>query len=365
MVLKRVQFRLYPTKSQQVLIEQNFSLARKVYNFFLEYSTKQYELNGISVNYGMMCSVLTQLKRQEQFSYLNEADSIALQQSLRDLHQARQNFFKYHSRYPHFKSRKRSKACYRTICKQDRFYENRIKLPKIGYVKTKVSLDINNIQSITVKRTASGEYFVSVLYEAEPQPLPLSLNNVGIDVGLKSFLTDSNGKVVPNSRFYEKALKRLAREQHRLSRKVKGSKNYEKQRRRLAIRYEKVVNCRNDFLHKLSLDYIRDNQTVCVEDLNVKGMLRNHKLASHIASVAWSTFFEMLRYKALWYGRNFVEVPKFYASSQLCFVCGYKNLKVKNLDVRHWICPSCHTSRDRDFNAARNILRKGLEMLSC
>lgn len=228
MVLKRVQFRLYPTKSQQVLIEQNFSLARKVYNFFLEYSTKQYELNGISVNYGMMCSVLTQLKRQEQFSYLNEADSIALQQSLRDLHQARQNFFKYHSRYPHFKSRKRSKACYRTICKQDRLYENRIKLPKIGYVKTKVSLDINNIQSITVKRTASGKYFVSVLYEAEPQPLPLSLNNVGIDVGLKSFLTDSNGKVVPNSRFYEKALKRLAREQHRLSRKVKGSKNYEK-----------------------------------------------------------------------------------------------------------------------------------------
>ena len=183
MVLKRVQFRLYPTKSQQVLIEQNFSLARKVYNFFLEYSTEQYELNGISVNYGMMSSVLAQLKRHEAFLYLNAADSIALQQSLRDLHQARQNFFKHHSRYPYFKSKKRSKACYRTVCKQDRLYENRIKLPKIGYVKAKVSLDINNIQSITVKRTASGKYFVSVLYEAEPQPLPLSLNNVGITQG--------------------------------------------------------------------------------------------------------------------------------------------------------------------------------------
>ena len=135
-----------------------------------------------------------------------------------------------------------------------------------------------------MKRTASGKYFVSVLYEAEPQPLLLSLNNVGIDVGLKSFLTDSNGKVVQNPRLYEKALKYLAREQCKLSRKVKGSKNYEKQRRRLAIRYEKMVNCRNDFLHKLSLDYIRDNQTVCVEDLTVKGMLRNRKLASHIAS---------------------------------------------------------------------------------
>lgn len=358
MVLKRVQFRIYPNKKQQIQIEKTLGCSRFVYNKFLEYCNTQYSQNGISVNYSMMSAVLTFMKRNANMSFLNEADSIALQQSLRDLDTARKNFFKFHRGFPKFKSKKKHHASYRTgmNCKQDRLEKNRFKIPKVGYVKAKISCHVENIKSFTVKRTASGKYFVSVLYETEPRVLSVTSDNVGIDVGLKEFLTDSNGNKVLNPRFYEKALKHLAAKQRKLSRKNKNSKNYEKQRVRVARCHERVLNARRDFLHKLSSSYIYDNQVICVEDLAVKNMLRNDKLSKSISSVSWGMFLDMLEYKSLWYNRTLVTVPRFYPSSQLCFICGFRNPDVRDLKIRQWTCPQCYITHDRDVNAAKNIL---------
>ena len=187
---------------------------------------------------------------------------------------------------------------------------------------------------------------------------------VGIDVGIKEFYSDSNGNVVPNPKYLEKSMRKLIREQRKLSRKEKGSNNRNKQRVKVALVHEKITNQRNDFLQKQSTMLIRENQTICIEDLNVKGMIRNHKLAKAIASASWSKFFTMLEYKAVWYGNDIIKVPAMYPSSQTCSCCGYKNPLVKNLAVRVWECPECHTIHNRDTNASINILTKGLQMQS-
>ena len=183
---------------------------------------------------------------------------------------------------------------------------------------------------------------------------------IGIDVGIKEFYSDSNGNVVNNPKYLEKSMRKLAREQRRLSRKQKGSNNRKRQRVKVAKVHEKITNQRNDFLQKQSTILVSENQTICIEDLNVKGMIRNHKLAQHIASCSWSKFFAMLEYKATWYGNDIIKVPTMYPSSQTCSCCGYKNPFVKNLSIREWECPNCHAKHDRDKNAAINILNKGL-----
>ena len=225
-------------------------------------------------------------------------------------------------------------------------------------------MEIGAIHNATVVRTATGKYFVVLNVEYDPQPMPNNGCVVGIDVGLKEFYSDSKGAVVNNPKYLEKNAKKLAREQRRLARKQKGSHNREKQRIRVAATHEKIANQRNDFLQKQSTMLVRENQTICIEDLNVKGMLHNHKLARAISSVSWSSFFSMLEYKAYWYGCTVIRVPTFYPSSQTCSCCSYKNVAVKNLSIRQWECPSCHTVHDRDKNAAINILHKGLEQKS-
>lgn len=360
---KGVKFRIYPNKKQENLINQTLGCCRLIYNKGLDIRIKAYK-NGEKIGYTQTCAMLTNLKKQESFVFLKDVDSIALQQSLRDLDRGFKNFFEKRAGYPQFKSKHNNRQSYRTINQGNniRIVGNYFKLPKLGYVKVRQSMEVGHINNVTVEKIPTGKYFVVLNVDFEPQFKQNNGNQIGIDVGLKEFYTDSNGNKVDNPRYLERSEKKLKREQHRLSRKQKDSNNRNKQRVKVAKIHEKITNQRNDFLQKESTKLVRENQTICIEDLNVKGMIRNHKLAKAISSVSWNKFFTMLEYKATWYGNEIIKVPTMYPSSQICSCCGYKNPLVKNLAVRTWECPQCHTKHDRDFNAAVNILNKGLSL---
>ena len=360
---KGIKFRAYPNKEQQNLINNTLGCCRLIYNKGLAMRNDAF-FNGRKANYGHTSAMLTDLKKQDDFSFLKDVDSIALQQSLRDLDRSFKNFFEKRAKHPQFKRKHNNHQSYRTINQGEniRIVGKCIKLPKLGFVKIKQSMDVGHINNVTVEKTPTGKYFVVLNVDFEPQLMKNGGNSIGIDVGIKEFYTDSNGNIVHNPKHLEKSMRTLAKEQRRLSRKQKGSNNRNKQRVKVARLYEKVTNQRNDFLQKQSTMLVRENQTICIEDLNVKGMIRNHKLAKSIASVSWSKFFNMLEYKAVWYGNDIIKVPTMYPSSQSCSHCGYKNPLVRNLAVRKWECPNCYTLHNRDLNASINILNKGLSV---
>lgn len=362
---KGVKFRIYPNKEQQNLINQTLGCCRLIYNKGLAMRNEAYQ-NGNKIGYSQTSAMLTDLKKQDDFAFLKVVDSIALQQSLRDLDRGFVNFFQKRAGYPQFKSKHNRHQSYRTINQGDniRIVGKYLKLPKFGFVKIRQSMETGKINNVTIERTPTGKYFAVLNVEFEPQPMMNQGGTIGIDVGIKEFYSDSNGNVVSNPKYLEKAMRKLIREQRKLSRKEKGSSNRNKQRVKVALVHEKITNQRNDFLQKQSIMLIRENQTICIEDLKVKNMIRNHKLAQHISSVSWSKFFDMLSYKAVWYGNEILKVPTMYPSSQTCSCCGYKNPLVKNLSIRNWECPECHTKHDRDTNASINILKKGLQTQS-
>ena len=362
---KGIKFRIYPNREQQNLINQTFGCCRLIYNRGLAMRDEDFE-KGNKTGYSQTSAMLTELKKCEDFAFLKVVDSIALQQSLRDLDRGFVNFFQKRAAHPTFKSKHAPHQSYRTINQGDnvRIVGKSIKLPKLGFVKIRQSMEVGKINNVTIERTPTGKYFAVLNVEFEPQLRQNNGDRIGIDVGIKEFYSDSNGNVVSNPKYLEKSMRKLIREQRKLSRREKNSNNRKKQRVKVALVHEKITNQRNDFLQKQSTMLIRENQTICIEKLKVKNMMRNHKLAQHIASVSWSKFFDMLTYKAIWYGNTIVKVPTMYPSSQTCSCCGHKNPLVKNLAVRVWECPNCHALRDRDTNASINILNKGLQMQS-
>ena len=383
---KGVKFRIYPNKSQQSLINQTLGCCRLIYNKGLAMRKDSFD-NGLKIGYKETSAMLTGLKKDNEYFFLKDADSIALQQSLRDLDSAFKRFFKKLGGYPNFKSKHNHNQSYRTINQGDniRISGKYIKLPKLGYVKFKQSMDIGHINNVTVERTSTNKYFVVLNVDFEPAALPFTSKVIGIDVGLKEFYKATSGDSVTNPKYLEKSSKKLAHEQRKLSHMIESHisgyktignkrfpiydkplsecKNIQKQRKKVALIHEKITNQRNDFLQKESTKLIRENQIISIEDLNVSGLLQNHKLAKSISSVSWSKFFTMLEYKAKWYGRIITKAPTFYPSSQMCSCCGYKNTDVKDLKIRKWTCPQCGTVHDRDFNAAVNILNKGLALV--
>lgn len=389
-MLKGIKIRIYPNKHQKELIAETFGCCRLVYNKGLALRKATYEATKESIGYKETNAMLTSLKKEDDFAFLKEVDSMALQQSLRDLDKAYQNFFRTKRGFPKFKSKHNHRNAYRTqnvdngICIDAS--SKHIKVPKLGYVKAKVSYNLSSakINNATIEQVPSGKYYVILNVEFPDVKKCNAGGIVGIDLGIKDFYISSDGIKRDNPKYLAKSAKKLAKEQRKLSKKIethivgykmiKGyrcpiydralsdCKNIQKQRITVARIQEHIANQRNDFLQKQSTRLVSENQVICLEDLSVKNMVRNHKLAKSISDVSWSKFVSMLEYKSQIYGTEIIKVPRFYASSQLCSCCGYKNPVVKDLDVRQWTCPNCSASHDRDINAATNILNKGLEI---
>lgn len=362
-LIRGLKFELKPNKTQIRLLNQNFGCVRFIYNHCLAMKKELYKNGKQRFNYADMCRHITDLKKHEETSWLKDADNISLQQSTKDLCKAFKNFFECRARFPKF-HKKNAKQSYRT--RVGKIAGNRVRIPKVGMVKFIQSRDIyGRILNATITKTASNKYFISFCVESNDNFTESLPNRIGIDVGIKHFYTDSNGVTIDSPKPLCRLAKKLAKEQRKLSRKPLKSNNREKQRVKVARVYEKITNIRNDFLHKLSTKLVDENQVIAIEDLQVANMIKDHKFAKSIVDSSWSRFFTMLQYKAeAKINCNVVKVNTFFVSSQICSNCGYKNPKVKDLSIREWECPSCHTVHNRDINASKNLLAEWLKQLA-
>jgi putative transposase len=368
-MLKAYKYRLNPNNNQKLFFEQSFGCCRFIYNWALDKKIKAYQEDKTRLSAFDIMNELPELKKTEGYEWLKTPSNECLQQSIKNMDTAFTNFFREKKGFPKFKSKKQNKNSYKAINNFEiDFVKHKVKLPKIGWVNffdDGRRFD-GKIGTVTVSRNSAGYYFISILVE-NGKPLPQKTNvadddkTVGIDVGLKTFATLSDGTTFENPKHFHKKEKKLKVHQKRLSKKVKGSNRWKRQKHRVAKIHYEITCSRNFFLHNLTTNLVRKYDTIVIEDLNVDGMLKNHCLAKSIQSVAWSEFFRQLDYKCEWSGKNLVRIGRFEPSSQICSVCGCRNSLVKDLSVREWQCFGCSTLHDRDINASRNIRNWGLD----
>ena len=360
-IFRTYKFELQPTQEQKVLLDKHFGCVRYVYNHFLNERKEQYQADKKSDNYYKQAATLTELKKKEETAWLKEVNSQSLQFALRCLDTAYVNFFRGNVKFPRFKSRKHKNTF--TVPQFGKLEHGKIILPKFkGGIKVKLHREVDGkIGKMSITKTPTGRYYVSIFIEQIIDELPKTNKHVGIDLGIKDFAITSDNRKFKNNRYTKKYAKQLKKAQQHLSRKQKGSNGFEKQKLKVAKIHEKIASSRLDTLHKVSKELVESYDLISIEDLNVKGMIKNHKLSKHIADASWGNFVTLLQYKCDWYGKELVKVNRFYPSSKTCGDCGWINQGLK-LSDREWTCNSCGVVHDRDVNASRNILKEGLKI---
>ncbi|PBC93325.1 putative transposase [Streptomyces sp. Ag82_O1-15] len=361
-------YRFYPTEAQTAELSRTFGCVRKVYNMALAARTQAWVTRQERVNYNATSAMLTAWKKTEELAYLNEVSSVPLQQTLRHLQTAFTHFFGRRAKYPRFKSRKKSRKSAEYTTSAFRFRDGKLTLAKmtepLAVVWSRPLPEGMAPSTVTVSLDAAGRWFVSLLCDdSGVKPLSANANAVGIDVGLEHLLTLSTGEKIANPRHERRDRAALAREQRRLAKKEKGSANRARARLKVAKIHARIADRRRDTLHKITTRLVRENQTIVIEDLTVRNMVKNRRLARAISDAAWGEFRSMLEYKAQWYGREVIAVDRWFPSSRLCSACGTLQDRMP-LHVRTWTC-DCGVTHDRDVNAAHNLLAAGLAVTVC
>jgi len=362
-IFRAYRYRIYPTQEQKILMDKHFGCTRYVYNHFLNERIERYKADKTSTNYFEQAKELTELKKEEGTSFLNEVNTQSLQYTLRNVDESFKNFFKGYTKFPKFKSKRNKKSF--TVPQHTKIKNNTLYINKFREgVKIKLHREITGkLKQATVTKTASGKYFVSILCEEEYQHISKTGKSVGLDLGIKDLIITSDGIKYANPKHTKRYEIKLAQAQRHLSRKRKGSNSFENQRRKTALIHEKISNSRADALHQISKQLVTDYDFIAIEDLNVKGMVKNRRLSKSISDVSWYNFTRMLEYKAYWNDKQVVKIDRYYPSSKTCNDCGWIRPKL-SLKEREWSCESCGVIHDRDLNAAKNILKEGIKIVS-